>query len=765
MRTVERSHPELLGVHIRRYKNLVDQWIPWSPGVAFFGANGAGKTNVLEALCLLTGRPDTLLRARERIIAPAAGELRMFCRGTPRGLPWTWAAVEQVGYPSNPAGSPLLGAGLERPDLWGRISPATHDLISERCPDLAWWSELSGSSPFGEYLAYFVEQLRDPVIEYELAEFAVLGSDWDEFSDEPSDEYDEEFPEEFPADAAQSWSVHRRYTRTWWCADVPEELTQAVQDLPGPFRPLLRQEAVGPEGYRPVLVLPEVYEPPLWTEWIAAERHPEEIGRTFRDAYDMAVEQAQRLAGHLGAIAAPVDDATSEVDVHGWVSAVAEQAAAAELASTLPHVGVVPGNGKTLGFRVRSGGAGDSLRVTVGDEATALVHCSAAERRWIDEAAGTATRALDRFAGRAQWQADFLDTLDEEVTQAALDAALASLGVVTRAEGFSTQEVVAVLEHLDVALLKAAWGSAADDPILGLHEASVLAPGLVPDWTVRVFDEPEAHLHPAAQHAMTRALAGLCRIGDNVVVATHSPRFLNMAGFAVIHVRRTAAGTVIDPLADRDRRSAWQTIADDLDCNRGELLTLVSYVLLLEGEHDRFVLDTFYRQQLAEAGVALLCLRGIKNLPTAAELDFIERYLHVPIGLMLDNTQLLRVKDRGVPESLLTVEERELRNLMTKARNRVKPFGLSAPDVIAYLPESAIPGFPPDLTWTEVLERYRTVRGRSFKPWLFDTYGIELRHLPQIKEAVFRTRGRKLPLGAELVRIVERVLAEAAAPS
>jgi hypothetical protein len=29
MRTVERLHPDLMGVHIRRYKNLVDQWIPW----------------------------------------------------------------------------------------------------------------------------------------------------------------------------------------------------------------------------------------------------------------------------------------------------------------------------------------------------------------------------------------------------------------------------------------------------------------------------------------------------------------------------------------------------------------------------------------------------------------------------------------------------------------------------------------------------------------------------------------------------------------
>jgi hypothetical protein len=62
-----------------------------------------------------------------------------------------------------------------------------------------------------------------------------------------------------------------------------------------------------------------------------------------------------------------------------------------------------------------------------------------------------------------------------------------------------------------------------------------------------------------------------------------------------------------------------------------------------------------------------------------------------------------------------------------------------------------------------ILDRCRTVRGRSFKHWLFDTYGIELRHLPQIKEAVFRTRGRNLPLGAELVAAVERVLEAATA--
>ncbi len=143
----------------------------------------------------------------------------------------------------------------------------------------------------------------------------------------------------------------------------------------------------------------------------------------------------------------------------------------------------------------------------------------------------------------------------------------------------------------------------------------------------------------------------------------------------------------------------------------------------------------------------MLCLRGIKNLPTAAELDFIERYLHVPIGLMLDNTQLLRVKDRGVPEYLLTVEERELRNLMTKARNRVKPFrAVPRPTSSPISPESAIPNFPPR---AQLGADTRPVPHRAGT----QLQALAVRHLRHRTAPSAADQGSRLPHGAVPVSI------------
>ena len=49
----------IVGVEVRRYKNLVDVWLPWSDGVALFGINGAGKTNLLECLAAGHLRPGS----------------------------------------------------------------------------------------------------------------------------------------------------------------------------------------------------------------------------------------------------------------------------------------------------------------------------------------------------------------------------------------------------------------------------------------------------------------------------------------------------------------------------------------------------------------------------------------------------------------------------------------------------------------------------------------------------------------------------------
>ena len=60
MTDVPSNMPAPVAVHVERYKNLSDMWFPWSNGMAFFGENGAGKTNLLEALAILMGTEETI---------------------------------------------------------------------------------------------------------------------------------------------------------------------------------------------------------------------------------------------------------------------------------------------------------------------------------------------------------------------------------------------------------------------------------------------------------------------------------------------------------------------------------------------------------------------------------------------------------------------------------------------------------------------------------------------------------------------------------
>ena len=70
----DRGPVRILGIHVPLYKNLQGVWLPWNDGLALVGANGSGKTNLLEAMALLLGTPETLARALGRIdIRQAAG--------------------------------------------------------------------------------------------------------------------------------------------------------------------------------------------------------------------------------------------------------------------------------------------------------------------------------------------------------------------------------------------------------------------------------------------------------------------------------------------------------------------------------------------------------------------------------------------------------------------------------------------------------------------------------------------------------------------
>lgn len=80
--------PEILSLSIQRYKNLADVELPWLDGLALFGQNGAGKTNLLECLALLAGTDQTPLLAADRLDDPVGAALALTVRVGPDLLPF-----------------------------------------------------------------------------------------------------------------------------------------------------------------------------------------------------------------------------------------------------------------------------------------------------------------------------------------------------------------------------------------------------------------------------------------------------------------------------------------------------------------------------------------------------------------------------------------------------------------------------------------------------------------------------------------------------
>jgi len=387
---------------------------------------------------------------------------------------------------------------------------------------------------------------------------------------------------------------------------------------------------------------------------------------------------------------------------------------------------------------------------------------SAGERRWVDEALATAARALDQFARRLAWQAEALSSADQD---ALLDQ-LAS--VADQAQQLADQLTYYAAEVLELLMstLEARLHSAVSERLDGMspldHALDRSLRWALPQTIVRVFDEPEAHLHPAAQRDVLDALNRLRDRGSSIVLASHSPHFLARTGWQLLHAQRTSEGATISALTPEDV-DARKALAGQLGWSRGQLLTDLAYVLVVEGEHDRMVLQGFYGDRLREAGVAMLRMHGTSNLVATADLDFVRRFLDPPVGVLLDYTRL-DVVNSSMPTKDLRTEEKQLRHLRREARKRGRKsdeFALPRPDIVAYLDEElvrrealAFPG------WRKVQEVFDAKSSRpAFKKWLAERYDLKLDDVAAVQRLVdeMLALGRRPPpeLDATIDAIVQ----------
>lgn len=701
----------LQGLHVRRYKNFRDAYVPWSDGVAIFGVNGAGKTNLLECLALLMGTGRTLHLAHDRLLRPAADDLAVDVRVDSSHLP----------LPPDDA-FPLAGLPLNTIESIPGIHRATLDAD--------WWRGLGALAG-----ATFAEALGTSSLPSQLVDLLVASSE------QPVIRYT---LTRVDLKSEQDEHVIRTFARVLLTQVLPDWLRDVAPALPDEFAPLRTALAAGGDGSAggwPLVVLPGPWKPPVLVEWLARARASSEaaadLAVQFDDNFPPAEEIADRLQG-LEVVQA------EDADAFWFLHVVAATAANEDLALTLPYLRARPVGEAAADLAFDDTRAGD-----VGVERTRTLQdgflepFSAGERRWVDEAVATAARTLTSQGGQWKWQAQVLNSVDpDDLIEDLLPVADAVADEVRSNEWFTAEAMQIMLGAVESKLLGAMRVRLAAQDVVGRTWNELTNPAVLslrPHLTVRVFDEPEAHLHPAAQRLIASALERLRLRGNHVVITSHSPHFLALPSWGLIHAQSTSEGSTLSSLTPDDL-DARKALAGQMGLTRGELLTSIGYLLVVEGEGDRMVLEQFYGDLLRDAGVGIVRMHGTDNLLATADMDFVQRYLDVPVGVLLDYTRI-DVVNSSTPTRDLGSEEQQLRHLRAscrKRRRRIDEYTINRPDIVACLDadliRDAAPQFP---GWAQVLSRYRKLSIRpSFKPWLKREYAVDLEHLDKVKSLV-----------------------------
>lgn len=281
------------------------------------------------------------------------------------------------------------------------------------------------------------------------------------------------------------------------------------------------------------------------------------------------------------------------------------------------------------------------------------------------------------------------------------------------------------------------------------------------DWVF--LDEPEGGLHRTAEADLAQAIASPAWLSRDknawdkerdegesrtIVVATHSPEFLALPQAHVVHVD----GGQARPLTSVERENL-----SALGLRPSDLLSRVKTFLLVEGEHDRIVLETLIGDELKQLRVAIVAARGAKNMKDVFDSQVLFDFSDANLVALLDNIDAQTVHDLwnsardlaavGKVDEAASIlrtklprsesgENRFLAEFLTRAlqtgeHERVAAWGLSKADVLLYLPPSP---FGITRTWDAALADYREEDG-NLKKWLTKKFNADFSSLETVRRA------------------------------
>jgi len=157
-----------------------------------------------------------------------------------------------------------------------------------------------------------------------------------------------------------------------------------------------------------------------------------------------------------------------------------------------------------------------------------------------------------------------------------------------------------------------------------------------------ILDEPELGLHRQAETHLANGLNQITQELDaTVVVASHSPAFLRPDICTLHHVDR-------NPDNGRVRVAPMGAVGvervRELGLHPPDLLQNVKTVLLVEGQHEVWVLDELFGEEFQRHGVLVSPLRGAKLLKSAVDAHLLFDFTSANVVVMLDNESTDRIE-------------------------------------------------------------------------------------------------------------------------
>lgn len=298
----------------------------------------------------------------------------------------------------------------------------------------------------------------------------------------------------------------------------------------------------------------------------------------------------------------------------------------------------------------------------------------------------------------------------------------------------------------------------AEEPIGGtwisfkhLSEAQRRAYNLVLDITqadansLLLIDEPETALDRRAVGLLAQRLNAFANVsGIPIVAATHSVEFLSQEGANLVHVAREFPSGRSRLTSVRRDELALRSV--QLNLTESEILQLVRTFVVVEGEHDRLVIDGFIGDELRRVGAELVAMRGASKVVTLADAEVIFGYTDASMVVVLDAidnpgalhemwleaTGLARRGETRLARGRISqyrqqhpdpnYEERQILALAQQVLDRGDPsrvrfFGFTAKDIIEYLDPAA---FDLETDWPSLRREYDAYKlnKSDFKTWL-----------------------------------------------